>query len=256
MFEVPATHPDLSALFDPEISNNPMLFATLLGHAPGRAWVDDLSNPLQCMVRINGLLVFLSRDATQAFLEEGLDVIKQFSHVGLVWRPGASNLQIPKADRILARIEFTEYDSESQFIANLIKGGLPDGFEIRDIDEELIEKIESREEIKIYGGSLENFLVHGFGVCLTNKAEIISEAYTPFVTTKNAELGIATKETHRGHGYATITCAYFIETCRKRGLEPYWSCDADNLASLSLARKLGFKNERAYDIQMYKGTPQ
>jgi len=256
MFEVPATHFNLSALFDPEISNNPILFSTLLGHTPGRAWVDNPSNPSQCMVRINGLLVFFSRDTNQAFLEEGLAFIKQFSHVLLVWRQGNSNLKIPKADRILQRLEFTEYDLEGKLIANLIKSGLPDGFVIRDIDKELMEKIESREDIESYCGSLENFLVHGFGICLMNNGEIISEAYAPFVTTKNVELGVATKETHRGHGYAAITCAHFIEICRKRGLAPYWSCDADNLASISLAHKLGFKHEREYEIQMYRGAPK
>jgi RimJ/RimL family protein N-acetyltransferase len=256
MFEVSPTHSNLSALFDPEISNNPMLFATLLGHTPGRAWVDDPGNPSQCMVRINGLLVFLSKNVTQVFLEKGLDTIKQFSHVGLVWRADTSNLQIPKPDKILQRIEFTQYDSESQFIANLIQGGLPDGFEIRDIDKELIEQIEARADIENYCGSLENFLAHGFGVCLMNNGEIISEAYAPFVTNKNVELGVATKETQRGRGYAVITCAHFIKTCRNRGLEPYWSCDADNLASISLARKLGFKHEREYEIRMYRGTPK
>jgi len=39
MIEVETTHPNLPALFDPKIPNNPILFATLMSHAPGRAWV-------------------------------------------------------------------------------------------------------------------------------------------------------------------------------------------------------------------------
>lgn len=256
MIEVPTTHPNLPALFDPQVSNNPILFATLMGHTPGRAWVDNPVNPSQCMVRENGSLVFLSNNADRAFLENGFDIIKQFSHVIYVSRQGESTLQIPTADRILQRLEFTEYDAESQSIADLINGGLPDGFEIRDIDEELIKKIDSREDIESYCGSLENFLEHGFGICLLQNGEIVSEAYAPYVTVKNVEIATLTKETHRGRGYATKTCAHFIKTCRERDLEPYWSCDADNLASVNLARKLGFKNERKYEILMYRGSPQ
>ena len=256
MIEVQTTHPNLPALFDPKTPNNPILFATLRGHTPGRAWVDDSDIPSQCMVRVNGLLVFLSNGVDQAFLEKGFDVIKQFSHVVFVSRRGESTLQIPKADRILQRLEFTEYDVESQLITDLINGGLPNDFEILDIDKELIKKIDSREDIESYCGSLENFLEHGLGICLMQNGEIVSEAYAPYVTVKNVELATFTKETHRGHGYATKTCAHFIQTCRARGLEPYWSCDADNLASVSLARKLGFRNEREYEILMYRGTPK
>ena len=256
MIEIQTTHPNLPGLFDPKVPNNPILFATLMGHTPGRAWVDDPVNPSQCMVRVNGLLVFLSNNVDQAFLEGGFDIIKKFSHVVYVSRRGETTLQIPTADRILQRLEFTEYDAESQSIADLVNSGLPDGFEIRDIDEELIKKIDSREDIESYCGSLENFLTHGFGICLIKNGEIVSEAYTPYVAAKNVELATFTKETHRGCGYATKTCAPFIQTCRERDLEPYWSCDADNLASVSLARKLGFKNEREYEILMYRGAPK
>jgi len=253
MIEVNTTHPKLPSLFDPNIPNNPVLFATLMGHAPGRAWVDDEADPSQCLVRVNGLLVFLSQNADQAFLDEGFEVIKQFSHVVFVSNRGESTLQIPKANRVLQRLEFAEYDAQSRSVADLINGGLPDGFEVRNIDEELIKKMESREDIESYCGSVENFLAHGFGVGLVKNGEVVSETYAPFVAARNIELATLTKESHRGHGYAAITCAHFIQTCQTRGLAPYWSCDADNLASVRLARKLGFKNEREYEILMYRG---
>ena len=256
MFELPPTDPRLPALFDPEIPNNPMLFATLLGRVPGRAWVDDPASPTHAMVRINGLLVFLSRNATQAFLEQGLETIKQFSHVGLIWRPGAAAPQLPKADRIIQRLEFPSHDFNSPTVAALIEGGPPAGFELREIDRALLERIESRDDIEQYCGSLENFLAHGFGACLVRDGEIVSDAYAPFVTSTNAELGVATGEAFRGRGYAALASASVIQACRARGLAPYWSCDADNLPSVSLARKLGFQDEREYGIHVYRRAPQ
>ncbi len=202
------------------------------------------------MVKANELLVFASKDMNRAFFEEGLEQIKQFGHVGFVCQPSSSALQIPKADRVLRRLEFAEYDS----IVDTKKNELPDGFQFRTIDKELIEKMESREEIIGYCGSLENFLNHSFGICLVHNDEIISEAYAAFVAEKNVEISIATKEAQRGHGYASIASSYFMQVCLERGFNPYWSCDADNNASIRLARKLGFCNEREYDINLYRGT--
>lgn len=256
MFEVSAVQPNLLALFDPEISNNPMLFATLLGHTPGRAFVDDTMNPSQCMVRTNEALIFFSQHASQAFLDQGFDHIKQFSYVALIWRSDSFLLHIPKADKTIQRLEFSEYDSNNQFLASIKNDSLPAGFDFRVIDRELLERCEWREEIENFCGSLDNFLAHGFGVCLMRDNEIISEAYAPFVGEHNVEIGIVTRETQRGHGYAAITCAHLIQTCGERGLQPYWSCDAGNLGSVSLARKLGFQREREYEIRMYRGTPK
>ncbi len=103
MFEIPAAQSNLLALFDPDISNNPMLFATLLGHTPGRAFVDNAINPSQCMVRTNEALVFFSRQASQAFIDQGFDHIKQFSHVAIIWRADTFLLQIPQADKTIQR---------------------------------------------------------------------------------------------------------------------------------------------------------
>jgi RimJ/RimL family protein N-acetyltransferase len=256
MIEVPAAQSNLSALFDPDIPNNPMLFATLLGNTPGRAFVDDPNNPSYCMVRTNEALVFFSQQASQDFFDQGLAHARQFGHVALIWQSSTSTLQIPKADKTIQRLEFSEFSSNNQSLAGMKNGGLPDGFEIRSIDKELLETCEWKEEIESFCGSMENFLSHGFGVCLMRGSEIISESYAPFVGVHNVEIGSVTREAHRGQGYAAITCAHLIQACLERGLQPYWSCDADNLASVNLARKLGFQNGREYEIRMYRGSPK
>lgn len=89
------------------------------------------------------------------------------------------------------------------------------------------------------------------GLCLMQGDEIIVEAYVSSFGDRTAEIGAVTREAYRGRGYASIACAYLIEACEQRGYQPYWSCDADNLASIQVARKLGFRHEQAYQILEY-----
>ena len=148
MLEISSTHSNLLSMFDPQISNNPMLFATLLGHAPGRAFVDDAINPSQCMIRTNEALVFFSKQVSQAFFDQGLDHIKQFGHVAIIWRSTTSALQVPKADKTIQRLDYPEYDSNNPYLANIKNNGAPNGFEFRVIDKNLLEKCEWRKEIE------------------------------------------------------------------------------------------------------------
>jgi GNAT superfamily N-acetyltransferase len=253
MFEVSATHPSLPALFDAEIPNSPMLFAILLGHNPGRAFVDDVTHPSQAVIRTNEALVFLSQRAHQGFFDQMLAHLRQISHVGLIWRPAPSPVRPAEATKIIRRLEFPQCGSNSETVAGL-QSLLPDGFEIRLIDRSLLERCEWRPMIESACGSLDNFLAHGLGICLMRGNELITEAYAPFWGIREVELGVVTSAAHRGHGYAAITCAHLIQTCRQHGFEPYWSCDADNLASVSLGHKLGFQREREYEMRMYRGT--
>jgi len=253
MIEVPATHPSLPALFDPEIPNSPMLFAILRGDNPGRAFVDDATNPSHAVVRTNEALIFLSQVAPQEFLDLALTHLSQLGHLGLIWRPEAAVPRPPEAARILPRHEFPICSATSETLA-VLESGLPDGFEIRPVDRSLLERCEWRPEIEGYCGSLDNFLAHGLGICLMRGDEIITEAYAPFWGVRQAEIGVVTNEAHRGHGFAAMACARLIRLCRERGAEPYWSCDADNIASIRSARKLGFQGEREYEIRLYRGT--
>lgn len=226
-----------------------MLLATLLGHNPGRAFADDATQPTHAVVYTDGFLAFFSQQTTQPFFDDGLAHLKELGHVGLVWRDDAFTIQIPTADKTIHRTEFGECAPTSTPIR------LPEGLAFRAIDHTLLERCEWRPEIENFCGSLENFLAHGFGVCLMRGDEILTEAYAPFVAERVAEIGVVTHEAHRGQGYGVIACTHLIQLCRERGLEPYWSCDADNTGSVRLAQKLGFGHGRPYEIRLYRGTP-
>lgn len=255
LLEISPTHPALLPLFDPQIANHPMLFATLLDHNPGHAFVDDVAAPTQGMVQTNGRLLFFSQQADQSFFDEGVAHIKQTSHVALIWSATAyPRLQIPPADKTIQRLAFPQHDNTASLAR--FQRPLPAGLALRPLTKELLERCEWREEIESFCGRLDNFVAHGFGLCLMQGDDILSEAYAPFVGQERIEIGVVTNEAHRGKGYGAITCAALIQTCLERGLAPYWSCDADNTASAHLARKLGFHDEHPYEIRLYRGLPK
>jgi GNAT superfamily N-acetyltransferase len=248
MFEFPVNHPALAYLFDPHVPNNPALWAVFHGWHAGRAVVDDLQSPTQCLLRTEALLTYASKGMSQLFLAKAIAYFIQFGPVWLV--RSAGNPSAPTGNRILARLEFFEYDPNSSTLAEL-RNCLPDYFEMKTIDIDLLERCEWRDDMAFYAGSLDNFLKHDLGLCLMHGNEILVEAYASAFGDKYSEIGAITHEPYRGKGYAPIAVSYLIKAVEQRGYQAYWSCDVDNLASAKVARKLGFRVERPYEIWEY-----
>ena len=90
------------------------------------------------------------------------------------------------------------------------------------------------------------------GFFLIRNDEILCEAIAGAVVMGTREIGVDTSELHRQRGYATLTCAKLIQTCEAQGLQTYWNCNQENLASVALARKLGYQTERGYKLLMWE----
>jgi GNAT superfamily N-acetyltransferase len=249
MIECPVDHPALPKLFDPHVPNNPALWAVFRGWHVGRALVDDLSHPTQCVIRTDAVLTYASHLIRQDFLSAVIGYFKQYGPIGLIRSPDDS--PAPEGYQILPRLEFYEYDHYSTVLADL-RSHLPDGYEVRVIDRDLLERCEWRNDMAFYCGSMENFLLNDLGMCLMHGEEIIVETYASALGSPYAEIGAITHEPYRGRGLAPIAVAHLIETLEQRSYHAYWSCDTDNLASARIARKLGFKIEKPYEIWEYE----
>lgn len=243
--------PLLQGLFDPDMPNSPALWAVLRGSHSGKAVVDRFQNPSKCVLRTDAVLTYFSLNTEQAFLEDAIACFRELGPVWLVW-PHKTSLLPPEinAAKIIHRLEFFELDPDSAALSTLRKH-LPEGFTIQEIDQSLLERCEWRTEMEFYAGSMKNFLAQDFGLCMMQGNQIIVEAYASALGKTKAEIGAITHAAHRGRGYAPITCAYLIEVCQQRGYLAYWSCDADHTASIRVAQKLGFQQERAYQIYVY-----
>lgn len=243
----------LSPCFDPNLPNHPMLFGILAGRNPGRVVVDQSATPHQCAVLTSDRLLFVGRATDQAFLDEALHYFRPSGHVGLIASTYASpsQLALPQAAKILNRREFTARAHHPAAWMEL-KRRLPENGEVRLADHPLLERCEWRSSLEAASGSLERYLSSGLSYCLLQNQDLVAEAHAPFRGEGVVEIGVTTHPAHQGRGYATAVCAYLIEACEQHGLQTYWSCDADNLPSLAVARKLGFGGERDYQILFYR----
>jgi RimJ/RimL family protein N-acetyltransferase len=251
MHACPTDHPALPRLFERTLPNNPVLWAVLQGRHAGRAWVDDVRRPTQCVLRTDAVLTFASPQTGQSFLDAALARARRTGDVWLVWSAELyPQLRAPQAAEVEPRREFYDCDPHSPELTAL-RRRLPVGFEMRPIDRDLLERCEWGPDMAFYCGSLDNFLARDLGLCMLRGDDIIVEAYASSLGKTQAEIGAVTRAAYRGRGYAPIACAYLIQLLEQRGYRPYWSCDVDNPASIRVARKLGFRQEKAYQILEY-----
>jgi hypothetical protein len=177
--------------------------------------------------------------------------------VGIAWAEGeAAGAITPEVPaKILERLGFDPIAGDPDGRLARLRGELPDGITVRPIDAELLARCEWRELVESAHGSAESFLEHAFGLCLMRGDEIVAEAYAPFIGNGVAEVGVVTSEAHRGHGYAPIAVAFLAQALADRALAMYWSCDADNVASIRVAGKVGFGPARPFQLLLYRPLP-
>jgi RimJ/RimL family protein N-acetyltransferase len=73
---------------------------------------------------------------------------------------------------------------------------------------------------------------------------LVSVACSFFVGERFEDIGVATAENYRGRGLALACARGLSADIRERGRRPSWTTSPDNLASLRVAEKLGFAQER------------
>ncbi len=73
------------------------------------------------------------------------------------------------------------------------------------------------------------------------EGELVSVAHTFAWSPLYVDLGVTTHEQFRGQGMATAAAAIVAAEVQKRGKVPVWSTGLDNLPSMQVAQKLGFR---------------
>jgi GNAT superfamily N-acetyltransferase len=101
----------------------------------------------------------------------------------------------------------------------------------------------------------EDFLHHGFGVCIVDQAnQVIAAAYTACIVDGIAEVDIGVLPDWRHQGLGYFLGRALIEQCLTHGVQPSWDCFETNLGSMNLADSLGFNPSQTYPLYSFE-TP-
>lgn len=96
------------------------------------------------------------------------------------------------------------------------------------------------QEMALGFGTFEGLLAEGIAAGAVVEGYLVALACTTAQTGRHADVGVVTVEEWRGQGVATACAALVADGIHRSGRVPVWSTGEDNLASLRVARKLGF----------------
>jgi RimJ/RimL family protein N-acetyltransferase len=188
----------------------------------------------------SGVRSFLSREITEIARGAGL---KYVSIRILSLQPGDGVTDILRSLPATRRTKlFHEYEALSPARSE----SAPQGVQLVSIDRKLIESgLGNAErvvaEVKWMWPSLEHFLSHGWGVAAVVDHQVVSWCTAEYLGPSRCGIGIETVQTHQRQGIATAVAHRFIEEARRRQCSPCWECDSENVASIQLAKGLGFR---------------
>ena len=122
---------------------------------------------------------------------------------------------------------------------------------VESISAENINKILTESPVDLdsrFWDSAEAFLQYGLG-CYTKKHGYPAGlCYSAALSQNVAEIDIFVMDGHRKDGLGKILGQHFIAQCQSHEITPNWDCFTNNIASCTLAAKLGFKAQRVYDF--------
>lgn len=121
------------------------------------------------------------------------------------------------------------------------EGVLPKGYEIKEVDAELLSKISGYVVPSSFWESDEEFLEKGKGYCIMYGDEVVSVAFSAAVSSEQVDVGIETAEAHRRKGLAAIAAKKMVEYVKSIHKEPVWDCNVANEGSRRTAEKVGFE---------------
>jgi GNAT superfamily N-acetyltransferase len=125
---------------------------------------------------------------------------------------------------------------------------VPAGCELVRIDPALLPRTEWGADTIHAFGSAERWEELGVGYALVRDGELLAECLAGPRARGLLEMGVVTREAHRGHGYGTLVSRAVAEACEARGDRVWWNANADNEPSIRIARRIGFTMERRYEL--------
>ncbi|MDE7288530.1 MAG: GNAT family N-acetyltransferase [Oscillospiraceae bacterium] len=117
---------------------------------------------------------------------------------------------------------------------------MPSGFEIKEINSELLSAIHGGIVPSLFWEKSENFLKKGKGYCILDGKNVAAWAFSAAVSSSEIDIGVETAENYRGRGLASVAAKMMIKYAFDVRKSPVWACHCNNDASKRLAEKIGF----------------
>lgn len=238
----------LRSLFDPTGPASIRCFSVLAGANAGKIMADDLRHPTWGIVwEADDGTMYLGGAPDSQVVSRAITVLREEGNVLFgFWDGDPLESTVPNPDAAARVLEFDRPLDIGDLEGLLDR--LPAGQEMHRMDRALLEASPHYEATVRRYGSVERFLEVGVAVSLMRGHETLCEAYADASVNGVREIGVTTQERYRGQGLATITCAHLIRICAELGDRTYWNCAKHNPASAAVARKLGFRDEREYQL--------
>ena len=141
------------------------------------------------------------------------------------------------------------WDGEGRERLQEMAAALPEGYELRLIDQKLYDQCRQQEwsrDLVSQFPNYESYRQWGLGAAVLHGTELVCGASSYSRYREGIEIEIDTKPEYRRRGLARACAARLILECLNRNLYPSW--DAANLASVSLAQKLGYTPGHHYEV--------
>lgn len=113
---------------------------------------------------------------------------------------------------------------------------------VRQIKLDDLDMLESADEDfrKCCFDTPKKLLNEGFVACAIVSGKIVGVALTSARSHKHSDIGVFVAENYRNRGFATASASIVAKLIQESGQIPVWSAGEGNIASLRIAKKLGF----------------
>ena len=199
---------------------------------------------------------YIVGDSSEIFLKDISYLIKQ--EYELNQRRLVLQINNDKLDRYFSNISEIVRVEQYRFVFKHDKYdersllSLQNGFEIRELDKDILSKLEGRIIPAYSWNSSEDFLEKGKGYCILHGNEIVTVAFTAAISDTEVDIGIETNIKYRKQGFGKCVASRMVKDILKMNKTPIWECNTNNLGSKAIAESVGFEVLETHPLFMKK----